>query len=253
MPSPSSAQEQKGIIYDVLRKCAEAGVNKVTFVGGEPLLFPYLIDCLKIAKNLDITTCVVTNGSLVTKKWMTHAASSLDWLGVSIDSLHDHTNVRMGRYNHTGPIPESHYREVIQMCHMLDIKLKTNTTVCRLNQSKDISNFLLWATPHRIKIFQALTIEGINDHNQDIICITNDSFKAFVKRHQDAGLDIISETNADMIGSYLMISPDGRFFDNFSGSYHYSLPIPKVGLAQALNEIRTSPKRFRDRGGHYNW
>ncbi|WP_282071372.1 hypothetical protein [Polaribacter atrinae] len=46
-----------------MRKIAAAGFEKITFAGGEPMLCPWLPKLIKTAKELGLTTMIVTNGS----------------------------------------------------------------------------------------------------------------------------------------------------------------------------------------------
>ena len=56
-----------------------------------------------------------------------------------------------------------------------------------------------------------------------------------------------------MSGSYVMIDPAGRFFDNVDGFHNYNRFILKVGVMEALRDISVVPERFVQRGGHYGW
>jgi radical S-adenosyl methionine domain-containing protein 2 len=51
-----------------------------------------------------------------------------------------------------------------------------------------------------------------------------------------------------MTGSYVMVDPAGRFFDNTAGTHMYSRPINEVGVDAALREVSIDPDRFRLRG-----
>ena len=48
----------------VVESLAQAGFEKINFAGGEPTLCPWLPDLIGRAKDLRMTTSVVTNGSL---------------------------------------------------------------------------------------------------------------------------------------------------------------------------------------------
>ena len=66
------------------------------------------------------------------------------------------------------------------------------------------------------------------------------------------GIRVVPENNEAMTGSYLMIDPLGRFFDNTKGEHTYSSPIIAVGMQEALAEIQVFPERFIARGGLYD-
>jgi radical S-adenosyl methionine domain-containing protein 2 len=65
--------------------------------------------------------------------------------------------------------------------------------------------------------------------------------------------NIIPETNNDMKGSYAMVDPAGRFYDNAKGKYNYSRPILEVGARIAIQQMPYEFSKFVSRGGIYNW
>ena len=68
-----------------------------------------------------------------------------------------------------------------------------------------------------------------------------------------AGITVVPESNDLMTGSYVMVDPAGRFFDNVSGTHTYSRPILEVGVEEALRDISIAPEKFLSRGGSYDW
>ena len=52
---------EKELGFKLLEEMATEGVEKVTFVGGEPTLCPWLGELLVRAKELGLTTCIVSN------------------------------------------------------------------------------------------------------------------------------------------------------------------------------------------------
>ena len=54
----------------VVESLAQAGFQKINFAGGEPTLCPWLPDLIRLARELRLTTSVVTNGSRVTLPWL---------------------------------------------------------------------------------------------------------------------------------------------------------------------------------------
>ena len=73
------------------------GALKITFVGGEPFLHPSLLALVRAAKAAGLTTCVVTNASLLDERLLQELRDSLDWLTVSIDASTDALHARIGR------------------------------------------------------------------------------------------------------------------------------------------------------------
>ena len=74
-------------------------------------------------------------------------------------------------------------------------------------------------------------------------------FQSFVKRHQSLGDVLTSENNHEMTESYLMVDPQGRFFQNQTNvkagdSYNYSSPILQVGAGAAFRQIDFDVAKF---------
>ena len=55
-----------------------------------------------------------------------------------------------------------------------------------------------------------------------------------------------------MTGSYIMIDPLGRFFDNTTGKLLCSKAILEIDLEKAFNEISFSIDKLLERKGIYN-
>ena len=83
---------------EVVSKLYNAGVQKITFAGGEPLLYNHIKDIIKYAKSLGLTTSIITNGSRLTREWLQEMRHNLDWIGLSIDSFNTSTNIKREIY-----------------------------------------------------------------------------------------------------------------------------------------------------------
>lgn len=56
------------LMYNLIDLCSSCSVKKIIFIGGEPTLYPYLIDGIKHCKELSITAEIVTNGIALSNK-----------------------------------------------------------------------------------------------------------------------------------------------------------------------------------------
>jgi len=245
-------------MFRLVREVADSGAEKLTFVGGEPTLCPWLPELVSAAKVSGLTTMLVTNGSRLTNGELHRYDGVLDWLTLSVDSMFVETNIRVGRHSKKGeaPLCAHTYREIARQGRVLGMGLKINTVVNAHNVHEDMSELILDMRPERWKIFQALPVEGQNSGQIEHLQVPIDWFERYVRRHQETILDavaIVPETNEEMRGTYVMIDPAGRFFDNVTGAYRYSKPILEVGLAEAFHEVAFSEERFRERGGVYDW
>ncbi|MCU0444876.1 MAG: viperin family antiviral radical SAM protein [Microscillaceae bacterium] len=227
--------------------------EKINFAGGEPMLCPWLGELIKIAKSYGLTTSIVTNGTKITDAWLAEMKLYLDWIGISIDSLSDETNLLSGR-SIVGKkvLTSAEYQSICLKIKAFAYKLKINTVVHRLNWQEDFSDFIRAVEPERWKVFQVLPIEGQNDAKVDKFLISEAEFQAFIQKHKHLAC-VVSESNEAIKGSYLMIDPAGRFFDNSEGKHRYSQAILQVGVKTALAEINNDFEKFVQRGGQYDW
>ena len=240
----------------VVESLAEAGFQKVNFAGGEPTLCPWLPDLIRRAKELGLTTSVVTNGSRTTVGWLESVKGNLDWVALSIDSVDRDTLVGIGRATRYGPISKEDYLRVVQILKQAGIRIKVNTVVTQSNLREDLTDFIVKARPERWKLLQVLPVRGQNDGRVDEHVVSVDEFQEYVERTRRvevAGITLVPESNDLMTGSYVMVDPAGRFFDNVSGTHTYSRPILEVGVEEALRDVSIAPEKFLARGGSYDW
>ena len=227
---------------------AHFGVKKINYVGGEPMLFPHLGELLSVSKQSGLVTSIVTNGSMLTRDFLDQNQKNLDWIGISIDSSSENTERMLGRGN------GRHVRMAVKAASTVKeygIKLKINTVVTQLNYNDDMRSLISELEPDRWKVFQFLPIEGENDRPAFRMLITNEQFMEFVKRHEH--LRPVYEDNNAMTGSYIMIDPLGRLFQNWNRKYRYSTSILEIGFPEALGQVGWDSKKYIERGGRYKW
>lgn len=223
-------------------------VDKITFVGGEPLLYLKLLDLIKYSKSKGFITSIVTNGSKLTEKFLEDSREYLDWVALSIDSLDTGTNIDMGRGDITNQI--NHY-EVVSLLKKNKYKFKINTVVSKQNYQENFKEFIEWAKPDRWKVFQALILEGINNLNKNEIEINKEKFNCFLEKNKIEGIDTISEDNDGMMCSYYMIDPYGRLFDNKDSKITYTKSLLNIDFEEAIDKLDISLKKLENRDGFY--
>jgi len=136
------------------------------------------------------------------------------------------------------------------------MRLKVNTVITSLNAREDHSEFLEALRPERWKILRVLPVDGQNSGKVEPILCSDEDFHGFVERHRRLSADgiiLVPEDNEDMRGSYAMVDPAGRFFDNAAGGHRYSAPILRDGISSAWSQICFSMTRFEQRGGRYDF
>jgi len=240
----------------IIDKMAEAGFSKITFVGGEPTLCPWIGDLIIQAKNKGLTTMIVTNGTGLNDKFLSDVNGYLDWVVISIDSVLPGLNIKSGRHQGNKIVPDkNYYEEKVALVNKWGVKLKINTVINSTNlNDTEITPFIISLKPKRWKLFQTLRVEGQNDEQFNEIAISEEKFYNFIRINNITDLPFaVIEDNKAMTGTYLMVDPAGRFFDNTKGYHTYSEPILKVGIEEAMKQITYSFNDFIGREGLYDW
>ena len=240
----------------VVELLSEASFDKITFVGGEPTLCPWLPELIRVAKKRGMTTAIVTNGSRVSDEWLDAVDGHLDWVALSVDSVSPDILTRTGRTTRSGPLSERDYLKIAERVKLRGIRLKINTVVTADTLEDDLSGFISAAQPERWKIFQVLPVGGQNDGSVEPYIISQSQFQAYVNRNAaavDQRITVVAEDNRLMSGSYAMVDPAGRFFDNTMGRHTYSRPIIEAGVAEAIEGVSIDTGVFLQRGGLYDW
>lgn len=235
----------------ILGTLKERGIEKINLAGGEPLLHPLFFDILHLAKDIGFVTSIVTNGSLLDDRMLTLCKGDLDWIGLSVDSPNEKTELSLGRGN-GGHV--AHITEVVGTIHRLGIKLKINTVVMRPNYREQMGPFIESLAPHRWKVFQYLHMRGCNDDYSSDLKITSEQFELFINNHKGTrlreGASPVFERNEEMLGSYLMLTPDGQLIVDKGCEYRKVSWNSFIG-ADITDFIDIA--RYSRRGGVYDW
>ena len=217
---------------------------RLNLAGGEPLLYPERVNqILSAAREIGFTTSLITNGSLLSPELAQQLAPHLSLLGISLDSGISRTNRQIGRQSRHGQLLKiEQLEEAINAakCCNPKLQIKLNTVVNALNCHEDLSALIRRLAPQRWKVLRMLPVVT------NELMVGNANFQGFVTRHQPLGDILCVEDNTEMVESYVMIDPLGRFFQNALGqsSYHYSRPIPEVGVDQAFAAVGMDPAKF---------
>lgn len=238
----------------LLRQLKYFGFEKINFVGGEPMLIEEISSLIKYAKQLEFYTSIVTNGSLINQKFIEETHQYIDIIGLSIDSLVKKSNHEIGRVVSGKPMDKIDYFKIINLIHSFNIGLKINTVISNINKNENFSEFINNIKPVRWKVFQVLKVKNENDKNFDKYQISNAEFNNFCNRNKRRLINpeiLVIEKNEIIRGSYMMINPEGQFFDNTRGYYTISDEIVKSGVEKTLKQINFDYEKFELRNGYY--
>ena len=227
---------------------------RLNIVGGEPAMHPEkLWNIVKTAKNHGAEVSMITNGSqLEVIRPFAHMISAV---GISIDSFNHETNLKIGRASNGKTLSFEDIKEKIKFVHEINpkLKIKVNTVINKYNFSEEMLYSVLALKPYKRKILRQMPFgenKGISDFKfYSFIC---NNYKE--PEYLNGNCEIAIEDNNAMTESYLMISPDGRLFQNGSAEYSYSRPLTEVSFAEALNDIKFNESKFDGRyDGSYTW
>jgi len=222
---------------------------RINFAGGEPLLYGKVMpELLRFSRKIGLKTSIITNGSHLAESLLGALAPNLDWLGLSVDSAIESANQEIGRVDRRGnllDIGKLANNLSIERIKNPNLKLKVNTVINALNANEDMSKLIQSLSPEKWKVLRVLPTVNRN------LEISDQSFSDFVERHAEFQNIYRVEDNHEMLESYIMIDPNGRFYQNGDQSiqegYQYSNPILEIGAARAFAGMRFLPNRFAAR------
>lgn len=228
----------------------EMGVEKLTLVGGEPLLHPDIFKLSEMGKEYGFVMAIQTNGFLLNENALDSFGDNLDWIGVSIDSMDEDVELMLGRGS------GSHVSRIISLCDSIrerGYKLKVNTTVTKMNYKEDLRLLIDRLSPDRWKIFQMLHVKYQNDDAVHLL-ISREEFDQFITKNGDFrlpnGNSPVFEYDDDMVSSYLMIGPDGSLISNTQKVIkHYDF----VSSTNFYVDNVINYDKYYFRGGIYDW
>ena len=163
----------------ILDNLQKLDVTKITYAGGEPLLYDSFQAITKESKERGIYNKLVTNGSALNKENVKELLKYIDKIAFSVDSCNDEENYFLGRgHNHY-----SHIKEMIPIINKIypKIKIEINTvitaqTMCGLEDLyKELyDNFDTILS--RWKLIRFCPFRGMPEEKIKLFQISNDEF-----------------------------------------------------------------------------
>jgi radical S-adenosyl methionine domain-containing protein 2 len=235
----------RGCRIDFLGGSAIVENIRINFAGGEPFLEKALGEAIATAFNLGLRPSFITNGSLLTDEFIETFGPMISVAGFSVDSFNFGQNHKIGRRDNRGmQINLERMARIFSLFRQASPRtsLKINTVVCRENVDEDLYAPLYELRPDRWKALRVIPIHGATDRG-----ITDEEFFNFLHRHRNVPGKIVPEDNIDMHRSYLMLDPDGCFYQREGSSYLRSPPILEVGAASALQSVEFDVETYASR------
>lgn len=209
---------------------AGANVAEFNIAGGEPMLYPGLVELVQYIRDKGVKVSLITNGSLMDEEWVKKYAGMFDTIGFSVDSINDETNRKIGRCDRNEKtIPAG---RIVELCELIrkyapGCRIKINTVVSALNKDEVMSDFIDEVAADRWKILRMKPFQYGSFSNIDIQ-VSDEEFEEFVDRNKDrigkedgvtaeAGMETTRReivVEPDMKASYVLIDSNGCLLDN---------------------------------------
>lgn len=209
---------------------AGADVAEFNIAGGEPMLYPGLVELVQYIRDKGVKVSLITNGSLMDEEWIKSYAGMYETIGFSVDSLNDETNKKIGRCDRSGKT--IHAGRIVELCELIrkyapGCRIKINTVVSALNKDEVMSDFIDEIAADRWKILRMKPFQYGSFSNLDIQ-VSNEEFEEFVERNRgrkgkedgvtaEAGTETARRkivVEPDMKASYVLIDSNGCLLDN---------------------------------------
>ena len=199
---------------EILKVLIELSVDKISLSGGEALLYPNLIELLKVAKIFVLKNNLITYGRELSEENICEIASYIDYLTLSYDSNSDDIHGLMGRGINHG----KHIIEILDFINdeKINIRIKINTLVSKMNKSGilDIANVLKKYQIERWKLFKFIPLRNYAIENKFNFEISDKEFNSIIlnlKEIYSKSIKIVDCDEKNIQKNYLLINSLGDF------------------------------------------
>jgi radical S-adenosyl methionine domain-containing protein 2 len=235
--------------FKILNKLVDSGVKKISFVGGEPLLYSDLFSLIKKAHNYHIITSLTTNAILMDNSLLDKYSDYLDWITFSLDSVNNDIQEKMTREG-------NHVDKVINLLNRINekgynIDIKINTIASKINNiyiEEMIPLIAKYDLIKRWKIHQFTPLRNNAKNNKEKFYITPDEFNNLKneilnnKMLKDLNVRVNFSGEEELEKSYFVIDPNGDVNGNNG--------INKIGNA-LTNSICELWKKIEGKEDHF--
>ena len=233
----------------ILNNLKMMGVKRITFSGGEPYLFPNILDLMKAAKQIGMTVYVVTNGSTLNKDNIKDCLEYVDKVSFSIDSPRGYINEKLGRgidsYTHVRDLLP-YIRELYDENRLL-IDINSVVTLDPTHEYQElyymlesISNELYRYNINKWKIIRFYPLRGKAIDNKDMNWVPDEDFIEIEKNYSGNHYVHIDVRNIKDMDDDFIVSPCGYLKKSLNGKEEVL-----VDLKPALRDIKGSGRNVQ--------
>jgi MoaA/NifB/PqqE/SkfB family radical SAM enzyme len=180
----------------VLKNLKMMDVTHITFSGGEPFLYPNILDLIKLVHDSGIKVQIITNGSMLNKDNIEEYLQYVDRISFSCDSPRSYVNEQIGR----GYDSYEHIKEILpyirEKFDSRKLKININSVITK-DESKEYEEikYMLSALKKEIiqyeidkwKILRFYPLRCKAKDNEEIFWIPDDQFAQIKSRYTSSG------------------------------------------------------------------
>lgn len=228
----------------VINKLKNLGVARITYAGGEPLLYKGIKDLLKYSASLGIENALITNGKCLTVDNLDSYLAHVSKLTFSIDSPNEYINTATGR-------GVDHYKHIKELLPYIKEKfpsiiLEVNTVATKDNLAE--LDYMFEALGSEIsfyglkkwKISRFCPLRGYARERKNIFNLTEEEFLDVEKNYSGLIAPFeISVRNTDSIEENLIVSPKGALKKSNNNEEYTLVPdIVNTSLVTIKKSLR---------------
>ncbi|MDR2494049.1 MAG: viperin family antiviral radical SAM protein [Spirochaetaceae bacterium] len=218
--------------------------GRINLAGGEPLIVKNIQDIIDIIFLKGIEVSLITNGSLLTEIFIKNNVGKISMIGISVDSLNNDTNKKIGRCDKSNKALS--YKNLLKICKYIKymkIKLKINICISRINLNENFFEFLTEVRPDRLKLLQMTIDEGVNDYSISNT-ISEKEFHDFCTDYNE--FKPIIEPSNKIKDAYFIIDSEGNIgTSNAHNKAQYNLL--NIELDSIISKIKINKNSYNDR------
>lgn len=230
----------------ILKALIDLKVKKITWTGGESLLYSHLFELMKEAHENNIVNNIITNGRNLNETVINEIKDYTDYITFSLDAISDDVNNELGR----GIEHASHIINLIDYIQKnnVDIKIKINSVVTKFNIDyiNEVAEIIKKYKIERWKLFKFISLRGKSVENQNMFEISDQRYDELIIKLNECNLrcPVVSCKEKEIQDDYLLINAIGEFLITTNGKDKLICDSKNICLDK-IEEIFKNESRYK--------
>ena len=217
----------------ILDNLVNMGVTRITFSGGEPFLYPNILELIKAAHDNGVICHVITNGEPLNESNYEEYLKYVDKISFSCDSPREYINDQIGRNAEPGVIEDS-YKHIKNLLPLIRSKYDSKKLTININSVitydptheyeelkymiTAIRNDFLQYNIDKWKILRFYPLRGKAKENKDLFWIPDEDFIEIKNRYKsDSPFLTVDVRDIKELDDNLVVSPCGLLKKSHDG------------------------------------